>query len=310
MAVFGNRRPAPEKCVKGKNMDNPLIDLGKLSEPLTKLIEVTSAGIGTLYRPFGTVRQAKAESKARIVAAKTENEITDLNERAKFRLEYQESIRQDNIEQIVVKAANELPVNVSEKSVDKDWILHFFDSAQNICDEEMQILWARVLSGEVAEPGSYSKRTLNFLKTMEKFEAEKFSEFCSFAFRFSDGWFFIFEDETTSKLMAERLGEQAYTNHFASIGLLSPEAISASCDSWDKFEIEYFKDKFVVNPTEEPDQRKGFDKLIIPFYFRIFSQIGQELSAIAGAKPISGFPEKISSSLEKDAKIKLIIKKP
>ena len=49
------------------DMSNPLVDLKGLSEPLTKLVEVVSQGIGTLYSPFGTVRQAKADAKSKII---------------------------------------------------------------------------------------------------------------------------------------------------------------------------------------------------------------------------------------------------
>ena len=50
-------------------MENPIVNLEKLSEPLTKLVEVISKGVGTLYAPFGTIRQAKADAEATIIVA-------------------------------------------------------------------------------------------------------------------------------------------------------------------------------------------------------------------------------------------------
>ena len=97
---------------------------------MTKLVEVTAAGIGTLYRPFGTIRQAKADAKAKVILSKADVEILTLEQRAKFRLEHRETLRQENIERIVLQAADEMPANVSNESVDKDWILQFFWSGK------------------------------------------------------------------------------------------------------------------------------------------------------------------------------------
>jgi hypothetical protein len=45
-------------------MSNPIIDLAPLSTPVTKLVEVVAQGIGAIYRPVGTVLQAKADANS------------------------------------------------------------------------------------------------------------------------------------------------------------------------------------------------------------------------------------------------------
>ena len=47
--------------------------------------------------------------------------------------------------------------------------------------EEMQVLWTRVLAGEVREPGTTSIRTLGILKDLDEATAQLFSRFCSAA---------------------------------------------------------------------------------------------------------------------------------
>ena len=149
-------------------MNNPLNDLSKLSEPITKLIDVVSKGIGIVYRPIGTVRQAKADAKAMIIKTIAKAEALSIEQRAQQRVRYHDMLNQQNIEQIVSKAIQELPDKVSEKPVNQDWIIQFFNHAKDVCDEDMQTIWARILSGETSSPNSYAKRTLDFLKTMEK----------------------------------------------------------------------------------------------------------------------------------------------
>ena len=70
----------------------------------------------------------------------------------------------------------------------RDWMANFFDKCRIISDEEMQGLWAKVLSGEANAPGSYSKRTVNFLASMDKEDAALFTALCGFAWSFPGGY--------------------------------------------------------------------------------------------------------------------------
>ena len=144
-------------------MVNSIIDLKNLSEPLTKLVEVVAKGIGTLYAPFGTIRQSKADAAAKIILANADAEVLSIQQRAQNRIMHREQMRQENIERIALGAAKELPTTVSSEEIDTDWITQFFDHAQDVSDLDMQKLWSRILAGEVSKPGSYSKRTLQFL---------------------------------------------------------------------------------------------------------------------------------------------------
>jgi hypothetical protein len=46
--------------------------LGRLSQPVSKLVEAVAAGIGKAYEPTHLVRMAKAAAHARLIAAQTE----------------------------------------------------------------------------------------------------------------------------------------------------------------------------------------------------------------------------------------------
>lgn len=53
-----------------------------------------------------------------------------------------------------------------------DWIYRWRDYAASVSSEELQLLWGRVLAGEVKAPGAYSVRFLNFLHNLDKGEAK------------------------------------------------------------------------------------------------------------------------------------------
>ncbi|MCD8030130.1 MAG: DUF2806 domain-containing protein [Bacteroides sp.] len=65
---------------------------------------------------------------------------------------------------------------VSEQPVDPDWSARFFDYAQDISDETIQVIWGKILAGEVERPGRFSKRTLAVLRNLSKSEGEYFVE--------------------------------------------------------------------------------------------------------------------------------------
>lgn len=179
-------------------------DLVGMSEPMTKLIDVVSTAVGTLYRP----RQIRSEADARayeiktIARAKMEaetdqrmaqfqalqdrlskitNEFPELAERAKLRLLTREIEGQINVEQIADQAALALPNEVSNDPISTDWRRKFFQEAENVCEVDMQTLWGKVLAGEIAQPGSFGLRTLETLKQLTREEAELFRKMCGLA---------------------------------------------------------------------------------------------------------------------------------
>jgi hypothetical protein len=68
----------------------------------------------------------------------------------------------------------------SEKSVEDDWIFSWKENAGRVSSSELQGLWGRILAGEIKQPGTYSMRTLEFLKGLSKSEAELISKAAKF----------------------------------------------------------------------------------------------------------------------------------
>jgi hypothetical protein len=157
---------------------NPLINLGDISKPATVLIEKISDAIGGYFKPYQIKRVAKAEAEAEIIKAQAQIEVTDLQRRALVRFVAEESRKQDNMEKITQKAIPLLEESSNPEKVEDDWIINFFDKCRIVSDEEMQSLWAKVLAGEANSPGTYSKRTVNFLGSLDKTDAQLFTSLC------------------------------------------------------------------------------------------------------------------------------------
>lgn len=176
---------------------NEYLEAGKVAAgailakgPLTKLIEVAQAAVGTWYKPkamrseaeakaYEVETMAYAQAKADIIKSNAESEMAD---RARHRLYKQEMQRQQNLESILDQTENNLTETVSATPIDEDWRTRFFNIAQDVTSSELQTIWAKILAAEINLPGSVSVRTLEVLKNLSKFEAEKFERFCSLMF--------------------------------------------------------------------------------------------------------------------------------
>lgn len=187
---------------------------------LTKLLDYTASGIGavagTMLAPWKASQEAEAkritaqaDADAQITKAEADASslqiIADAQAKARQsldapiesghgtleinrdgvqqRIEFQERKRQSNIVSVVRAAATELgDKEVPNHEPDPDWTARFFDCVQDVSSEEMQKIWAKILSGEVENPGRTSLRTLDTLRNMTKRDAEMFSDVCSFVF--------------------------------------------------------------------------------------------------------------------------------
>lgn len=152
----------------------------------TKLVETISAGVGALAEPWLIKRRAKAEGAAEVIRAESRTQVLEIEARAENRRLAQEVRRQGNLEAIVQQADTILSaqkVPPAPEPVNPDWTARMLSSAEDVSDDSMRVLWARILAGEVTKPGSYSLRAIETVKNLSKQEAAQFNTLCSIGFR-------------------------------------------------------------------------------------------------------------------------------
>lgn len=187
-------------------------DLIGLAEPLTKLVEIFSKGCGILYEPTRIRRIAKAKTDEIKILSETirlypdmnieydnngvaisSRDILDLQKRTSERLMYQEMKKQQNIESIFMQAQDELSQDqkVPGELPDEEWILRFFNSIEDVCNEDIQNIWGKVLAGEIRQPKSISLRTLEKLKNISTEEARLFEKYSSYVLSNGEIYFYL-----------------------------------------------------------------------------------------------------------------------
>lgn len=89
--------------------------------------------------------------------------------------------KQQNLEAIIQKS---LPYCSSTEVTDKadpDWFNTFTQLAEDISNNTMQNLWAKILAGEISQPGSFSTKTLKVFREMNITDAKLLAKACSLA---------------------------------------------------------------------------------------------------------------------------------
>lgn len=172
-----------------------------LVSPCEKLISATQSAIGKAYEPryLKRMADAKAYEIRQISQALSESsdvpivydkgdltmdtiDFDELVKRTQKRLAYQELRKQASIEAVISSAYSDLENEppVTPDPIDLDWLNRFFNSVEDISNEQMQYLWGKILAGEIQQPNTFSMRTLNLLKNLTQSEADLFKRISPF----------------------------------------------------------------------------------------------------------------------------------
>lgn len=263
-------------------------DLAGLSEPACKLIDALRATTGVLFEPTRIRRKAKAEADAAIVDAKAQLQIKDLERRAFDRIKHREARRQDNIENIVGGATQQLPPDSTAQSLDEDWASEFMNHCQDISDEQMQQVWSRILAGEFVSPGKYSLRTLNFVKLLSRKDAEVFSRFCSFLW-VAGGDLAYLKTEKTDEFLTANGFPYASLIHLEALGLLNMGLTLAVTFNTPKAILHYYGQPYVFSFPD--DAKKPSISCVL------LTNMGKELTSLCSSQASFAYVAALTESL-------------
>ena len=193
-------------------------DLLGLAKPATKLVEIVSDAIGTLYEPRKVRKLADAEAyklKKLTDTAKETNfngeiELLDgkiaINSKDIDNSEVKALVvnevkrlfnENENIRKIADFAYSELENDKEEikEEIDEDWKNNFFDKGRKIYSEDLQFIFGKILAGEIKQPGTYSRRLLNILANLSQKEAALFNKIAKYVLKNSKSSFIISDND-------------------------------------------------------------------------------------------------------------------
>jgi Protein of unknown function (DUF2806) len=264
--------------------------IGELGNLPTVVVEKFSAAISAFYRPRQIRLIAEAEAHAKKTETMTDIEIFNLKEqaledRARKRMIAEETRNQRNIKAIADGAILLLNPQADPDSIEKDWMADVLDKCKLISDEEMQLLWSRILAGEANNPGSFSKRTVAILSSLSKEDARIFADLCNYSIKLQDDIIPIILDYSNSIYLRSGLTLERLINLDA-IGLIKFESHS-------NFSFGETGDPTVLTIGEYPysfviklPENQGFDAGQV-----ILTSVGKQLINLCVLEGIDGFED-------------------
>jgi len=260
---------------------NGLINLGDLSKPATVLIERISDAVGGLAKPWQITRVARAEARADVIRAQTRAEISEIEERAILRMVREEGQKQENMENITALAMPLVSSEAEPEKVEKDWLAHFFDKSRLVSDVEMQAIWANILSGEANKPGSFARKTVDIVSSLEKADAHLFANLCKFSMELE-----VFSPvipELGNKIFSKSDINFSTLSHLDDIGLIKFNSITGfTFQNVRKYSTVRYAGVDLV--MELPDARSDVE--IGPC---MFTKAGRELASVCEIRPDNGY---------------------
>lgn len=265
---------------------------GDWSKPAQVLIEKVSEAVGGGFRPWQLKRVAKAQAEVAITVAKAEAKAREILNaanldqspvglRAVQRMVTEEVRKQVNIESIAAQAAELLKCDARPDDVERDFISHLFDKASNTSDTEMQSLWASLLAGEANDPGSFSRRTIDLVGSLDKRDAETFTKFCSCCWMMANELTAL--TTTNSRIALDSELGVGFDDllHLDSIGLIRFDSIGSFAKKFNatdlpvNLSLRYFGKPLIIHFTSEPVEVK--------VGATVLTKAGAELAKISGA---------------------------
>ena len=184
-----------------------------------KLIEAAAQAKIALYNEFGR---------------STKTLDPDLTKRALTRLTAELFDNQQAREQICGKAIEQLqllqPPEDAQTEIEDDWLTTFWDISERKTNPEIQIIFARILAGECAKPGTFEPRTLHVMTVLTQSAASTFERICRIAARcetiaFIPSECFRSSGELSSKICEPFGFDIEAVLHMRELGLVHPRPV-------------------------------------------------------------------------------------
>ncbi|WP_274111717.1 DUF2806 domain-containing protein [Acidovorax benzenivorans] len=218
--------------------------------------------------------------------------------------------KQKNLDAIANKAVHELsrrsPPEMTGDStasaeISDDWMNTFEAEAENMSSDEMRNVFAKLLAGEVARPGSFSRRAIKVLGQMGNEEAELFARYSSLAIQFTKA-----EKVFGGLLMT--VGERPSTNGLGKYGLdyrsllalVEYGLVLIDMDGAQQVEFEKQGDdiSFLHSGKHYRCVYEGQAKTTVKLYGVVTSQAGKELMQLVTPIPDPQYTERLERHLK------------
>lgn len=278
----------------GENTQNGLvnINLQPLADVTNNLIDKFSNAIGWMATPRGKRKDFEIAIQTYIEEIKADDTLSPIIRAAKITCARKEVKEYINIQEIIDHAQNYYRIeDENNEPLDDSWAMFFYDKAKNVTQDDVRIVWSKMLAGECCNPGSIPKQLLLALSLMDKKDVELFNRLCQFCMIREENKVEVecqvLIDMESQEVEKAGLNSEAMLS-LESLGLISikQEQLGTKLDQDEKYlEYRYHGKNIRIIPYEMEDYKtihKGDVAL---------TDAGKALAKLLVVEPLNGFIE-------------------
>lgn len=151
-------------------------DIDKIQDITDDVIEKASNVLEWFNQPKEEARGYLTDLIKKDTAITPQEKVALIYNSRKFTREYANSKR------IYEQAKSHFNPHKKVDDIDNDWLHFFFDKAEKVSNEGMQVIWAKLLAGEFNKQGSISRKLIHIISIMDVHSARSFQTFCLYVF--------------------------------------------------------------------------------------------------------------------------------
>jgi hypothetical protein len=278
--------------------------MGSIPDLGTKLIEHVTARIEAKTDAVRATTQARRIVKLEMVVKVADMIAADeaFARRAVAYLGHEMIAEQANRERVLGHAVADLrsapPQEDPGREIDDDWLHAFMKEASIKSAPEMQLLFGKILSGEIKRPGTFSPKAVSTLGLMNQTTAQQFEQLCYMSISIESG---------VVKVVAYSgdAGQNSLAKHkldFTALNDLNENCLVYSdFNSWHNLKslaqfgepFEYANDTVWLQ-TKDVTKLDGLSKV----HGVTFSRVGAELKQIVSARPDPSYTSELIKYFE------------
>lgn len=157
-----------------------LFNFENMGEPLASVvnnfINKISSAMGWLVTPKDIKQYALEANKYLIQEIANNNSINPI-ERAAIINNYKRIIKEYRSQMDILQIALvDLKPDSKPDEVKNDWISFFFDKVKNVTEDDMKLIWGKILAGEFNEPNTFTKQFLHTMSIIDSSLAKRFQK--------------------------------------------------------------------------------------------------------------------------------------
>jgi hypothetical protein len=211
----------------------------------------------------------------------------------------------------MAQAAAELPPSVDPEPVNEDWMIQFINLSQDVSQEEVQIIWSKLLAGEVAQPGRFSLRTLHLVKTLGKEDALLFSHYCNYVFSIDYAGILGRILSVEAEGYVNRKGLDVIgLNHLKNLGLVSEPTLHLDTrHAPNPFPVSYFNRSFLLKKRNKALSYLSSFLSEPVIDIEPLTDVGQQLFSLSEAEQDDDYLKVVLGSLKSHRKVEPVTDK-